>query len=890
MNMSKSDFLISVVMPIYNTEKFLEQSIDSVIGQTMGFSDNIQLILVNDGSTDTSESICKGYVEKYPDNIVYLSQENSGVSSARNLGLKSVKGKYVNFLDSDDKWQDDAFKILYDFMEKNTDKTDAAAARKILFDGKSGFHGLDYKFSKTMVADLDKNFDLVQNDVTSVLFRAESLKDIEFCEKLRYGEDSRFVNTVLLQKCTLGIVKEAVHFNRIRTDGTSALQTEGGTEGYYFDSPVYLHKYLFDLSKEKYGVIKKFIQYTMMYDITWRIKKPVYKLLDGEKYERYINIIRELVKCIDDDVIYRQRSIYMNMKMYVLSLKYGRDVRKELAWSDGKIKYKNFMAIDTEKAQTLIIWDYFEIKGNVLHLEGKDNCWMNRDDFDYHITVGGKIYHPSYYDCKRFDLVTMEGSVNKGRAVVFDIPLDKDNESKISIFHDFKGKSSEIYTSLGKFSHLPKIDEAYCAKDDIIITRDGKGFVSRPNTDELRNGLEEEYCKVLKSDGKEDIIELRKAYFERKSRQKKKIWMISDRAYVANDNGEHFFRYMNKRFHIGIEAVFNINRDCEDFERMKKYGKVVCYDDDDYKIYFLLSDKIISSSASDYIFNPFGDDKKYLVDIINFDYVFLQHGITKDDISSWINRFNKNIRLMITAALPEYRSVIDGDYYIGEDRVVLTGMARYDELYRKNKRNTPVKKIVIIPTWRKEIKESYDEKSSKSIYYDKFRETDYFKFYNSLINDERLLKAMKDKGYKGLMCMHPMHSEQWIDFTPNDVFEINSGYVDYQKEFIEASMLVTDYSSVAFDFAYLKKPVVYTQFDKDKFYLEHTYKKGYFDYEKNGFGCVCTDIDSAVNAIIAEIENECCNSEAYIERVNEFFPYNDANCCKRIYKSIRGLD
>ena len=245
---------------------------------------------------------------------------------------------------------------------------------------------------------------------------------------------------------------------------------------------------------------------------------------------------------------------------------------------------------------------------------------------------------------------------------------------------------------------------------------------------------------------------------------------------------------------------------------------------------------------------------------------------------------------MITAALPEYRSVIDGDYYIGEDRVVLTGMARYDELYRKNKRNTPVKKIVIIPTWRKEIKESYDEKSSKSIYYDKFRETDYFKFYNSLINDERLLKAMKDKGYKGLMCMHPMHSEQWIDFTPNDVFEINSGYVDYQKEFIEASMLVTDYSSVAFDFAYLKKPVVYTQFDKDKFYLEHTYKKGYFDYEKNGFGCVCTDIDSAVNAIIAEIENECCNSEAYIERVNEFFPYNDANCCKRIYKSIRGLN
>ena len=80
-------FLINTIIPIYNVEEYLEEAIESVINQTIGFEKNIGLILVNDGSSDNSEKICLKYKEKYPNNILYIKQKNKGVSSARNNGL-----------------------------------------------------------------------------------------------------------------------------------------------------------------------------------------------------------------------------------------------------------------------------------------------------------------------------------------------------------------------------------------------------------------------------------------------------------------------------------------------------------------------------------------------------------------------------------------------------------------------------------------------------------------------------------------------------------------------------------------------------------------------------------------------------------------------------------
>lgn len=109
---------VSIIVPIYNVEKYLEECLESLVKQTLK---EIELILVIDGSIDSSEAIARSYEHKY-NNIKIIVQENQGLSGARNTGLRAAEGKYVYFVDSDDYISLDAMELLYDTAErKNAD-------------------------------------------------------------------------------------------------------------------------------------------------------------------------------------------------------------------------------------------------------------------------------------------------------------------------------------------------------------------------------------------------------------------------------------------------------------------------------------------------------------------------------------------------------------------------------------------------------------------------------------------------------------------------------------------------------------------------------------------------------------------------------------------------
>lgn len=106
--------LISIIVPVYNMEMYLSRCVDSLLAQTYP---NIEIILVNDGSTDSSWEICQEY-EKTQSSVRAFSKPNGGLSSARNFGLNSVRGEYVGFVDSDDWVADDMYEYMYDIMRE----------------------------------------------------------------------------------------------------------------------------------------------------------------------------------------------------------------------------------------------------------------------------------------------------------------------------------------------------------------------------------------------------------------------------------------------------------------------------------------------------------------------------------------------------------------------------------------------------------------------------------------------------------------------------------------------------------------------------------------------------------------------------------------------------
>lgn len=106
---------VSVIVPIYNVEKYLSKCLNSLVNQTL---DDIEIILVNDGSTDNSGKIAKEYKDKYTEKIIYLEKENGGLSDARNFGIPYAKGEYIAFLDSDDYIEEEAYEKMYEKAKK----------------------------------------------------------------------------------------------------------------------------------------------------------------------------------------------------------------------------------------------------------------------------------------------------------------------------------------------------------------------------------------------------------------------------------------------------------------------------------------------------------------------------------------------------------------------------------------------------------------------------------------------------------------------------------------------------------------------------------------------------------------------------------------------------
>ena len=261
----------------------------------------------------------------------------------------------------------------------------------------------------------------------------------------------------------------------------------------------------------------------------------------------------------------------------------------------------------------------------------------------------------------------------------------------------------------------------------------------------------------------------------------------------------------------------------------------------------------------------------------------MQHGIIKDDLSGWLQRKHHNLKGFVTSVEKEYDSIINGDYHYSEREVWLTGLPRYDKLF-----DQPQNIITFMPTWRFYLRASRAARGNLGVLSDSFSTSNYFKFYNALFNNKRLIDAAREYQYQLALLPHPQMQMCINEFKPDPGFTLFGldRTKSYREIYAESSLVITDYSSAVFDFAYLGKPIVYTHFDREEFFANHTYQQGYFDYERDGFGEVEYDLDSTVKRIIDYMKNGCKLKDKYRTRIDNFFTFRDQNNCQRIFEKV----
>ncbi|ECR0924743.1 glycosyltransferase, partial [Campylobacter coli] len=441
-----------------------------------------------------------------------------------------------------------------------------------------------------------------------------------------------------------------------------------------------------------------------------------------------------------------------------------------------------------------------------------------------------------------------------------------DDEDIESILVD----GEEVYADYKKIVKYDFLDRVFCYQKRLWV------HIPKNAKDKLEMFINDEQSMIGKYD--EYFLNIKNIRQEFQKRlPKSNIWLLMDRDYEADDNAEHLYRYIMQN-HPEQKIVFALRKESLDWERLEKEGfNLVEFGSLEFERIIKKASKVISSNADGYL-------TRYITSKQQF--IFLQHGVIKNDLSRWLN--SKKIDLFITSTKAEYDSIANdyNHYKFGKKEVVLTGLARHDALLKNNQCNA--RQIIIMPTWRANIVGVALGSSKRGLQSD-FTQSEYFQKWNLLLNSNILQKLCEKYDYTIVFNPHPNIIPYLKDFNIPSYVKIANHNESLQELFCNSSLMITDYSSVAFEMAYLNKPVIYYQFDHEEFFSSHTLQKGYFDYEKDGFGPVVENEENLLKQLENLLQNDCNPFGIYKDNIDLTFAFKDGKCCERIYKILRQI-
>lgn len=879
----------SVVIPVFNGQDYLGAAIQSVLDQTIDPS-QAEVVVVNDGSTDETAVVADVYERLHPGRVRVVTQDNGGVASALNAGVRAARGEIIGFMGSDDLLSDDTLTLVADFFQEHGDEVDLAAIGLHMFGARKGPHWNNRsRFDTTRVIDVAEEWNLTQPHGGGSFIKAEAFDGISFDERLFISEDQTLNTQIILRKMKYGVVAGARYLNRRHQVGGSLVSSSHFRDEFYTEIPIFAYQRMLDAGREMHGEPPMYVQAMVAYDLSWRFRADL-AVMDPELDGPYRAILKSLLKQLSVEAIMAQRAP-IEVRLAMINLREDGGLAASMERGGLTFRVDDYPIYSLEPKPLArhrpvhCDIEFFEVEGDKVLVQGRFRA-VEIAEMEYSFRVGRRNYPvellESHTDLRR----SLANELVTGRP--FQVRLEIRHGEALEPVVTLKG-ASDAQAPLtprmhrySRFSGSPNF--AYYRRDGRTVFR-----LKRPSKIERRDlsalGVVKAEVGFLKRGlkgraSRADLKERVRAMI-RQRLSRKQIWLMADHKSEAGDNGEAMFRYLAEHAPAGVEPRFVLRKQAKEYKELSKLGRVVEPNSPQHVRSYLDAAVVMNSAGDEYMLNPLGARRTLLNDIDKGKRVFLQHGVTKDDQSAWLNHWAKGFDLFVTSAARERDSIVEGPYDYQPEQIALTGMPRFDRLV-----NEPDKLIVFAPTWRKGLSGSLNRNTGRVNSSAEFADSEYFAFWQEVISNPKLNEVMRARGYNGVFALHPSHAAEAFRFKGTDRIKVGRYPHDYRDFFRRGEILVTDYSSVAFDFAYLRKPVVYAQGDREEFFGGHLYAEGYYSYEADGFGPITETVDELVDELFALVINECQMPQQYRQRVDSFFAFEGGGNSERLRGAI----
>lgn len=364
------------------------------------------------------------------------------------------------------------------------------------------------------------------------------------------------------------------------------------------------------------------------------------------------------------------------------------------------------------------------------------------------------------------------------------------------------------------------------------------------------------------------------------------VWVVSELPNKARDNGYWLFKHIREN-HPARPVYYPIHRDAPDYKRVAGLGNVVEYGSLRHFVLYWAAKKYIGTTKQHGYPHQRVGLLLSLNRLIKQKYVFLNHGFARGH-SGIVDAHNTNYTAVFAMSALEKQILVECNHQPPE-RVYDIGFCRHDNL---NDSLLNKKLVLFMPTWRMWLDSRYlkDPKELEERRQE-FLQSPYHERIQELLSSPRLASLLEQRDLHMIVFLHSYAQGYGSAFECpcNRITMAYESDHDVQELLKQAAYLITDYSSVVFDYAYMKKPCCYYQFDAEEFAEKQYPESEYYTYEKNGFGPVLNTLDEVLDDLEASHDDGFCMEPTYRQRVEDFFPSFGTTHCAQTFAIIDSL-